>query len=226
MAKKRKRYTRKWMKQPDEFLTTSSRVIDYISRHTRVFLISLVTFFFLLGTAGAVLYYKNKMDNLVAQQLAQATDLYHQKKWEESRQEYERIIRRFPRNRQIWWAKLYLGHIYWQKRDFSKAAQLYQEVSEAGSQGNRLIRGLALLGLAKTYEEWGKIEQAIKTYQELTQLNDPFFQQQAYRSLGICYEYLGEREKAQEYYRLYLSVPGTEDEVIEERLSRWEAELG
>jgi tetratricopeptide (TPR) repeat protein len=224
MAKKKKKYTRKWMKEPDEFLTSSSLVIGYISEYWRRILIGVAIVSLFLVTAGVIFYYKNKIDIKVCGELARATDLYHKDQLGSGKEQYQQIIKKFPRNGQVWWARLYLAHIYFQERDFEKATELYQEVIDQAPDDNHLVKGIAMLDLASTYEEWDKIDQAIKIYTELSELEDAFFQQQSYIALGRCYEYKGDKEKALLYYKLYLNQPGIEDEALAEKVYRWEAE--
>ena len=221
MAKKKK-YSRKWMKEPDEFLTTSSLVLNYIYDHWPPFLAGLAGFFLLLGIGWGLFYYQAKVDTKIADETAQAVALYHKDNLKDGAKRYLQIIENYGKNKQALWARLYLAHTYLQQRDFEKAARWYKEVLGYAPEDNHLLKGIILLDLGYTYEEWGKLAQAIQNYTLLSQLEEPFFQGQSYLALGRCYEQKGDKKKALTYYKKYLATQ--EDGSLQEKVSRWVAD--
>lgn len=219
---KKKKSSRKWMKEPDEFLTSSSQAFTYIYNHWPRFLAGLTAFFLLLGAGWGLFYYKAKIGNRISGEIAQALELYHKDNLKEGAKKYREIIERYGKNNQALWARLYLAHTYFQQQDFDKATKWYKEVLRYIPEDNNLLKGIALLDLGYTYEEWGKLDQAVKNYTLLSQLEGSFFQGLSYQALGRCYEHMGRKKDALTYYKKYLTKQ--EDELLQEKIGRWEAE--
>jgi predicted negative regulator of RcsB-dependent stress response len=195
-------------------------VFSYIYDHWPRFLAGLVGFFILLGIGWGLFYYKSKIDNKISEDMAQAVDLYHKDNLTEGANRYREIIESYGKNKKALEARLYLAHTYFEQRNFEEAARWYKEVLDYVPENSSLLKGIALLDLGYTYEEWGKLNQAIKNYNLLSQMESTFFQMQSYLALGRCYEQQGDKKNAINYYKKYMERQ--EDKILQERISRWE----
>lgn len=166
------------------------------------------------------MYYKAKTNNKIAEEIAQAVALYHKDNLKDGVKRYSQVIETYGRKKQTLWARLYLAHSYFKQGDFEKAVRWYKDVLESIPEDYNLLKGIAILDLGYTYEEWGKLDHAIQNYALLSQLEGPFFQGLSYLALGRCYEHMGERNNALKYYKKYLQKQ--QDELLQEKVSRWE----
>jgi tetratricopeptide (TPR) repeat protein len=215
MAKKK--YTRKWMKEPDEFLTTSSVVINYINDHWFSFLIGLTGLLLFLGIGWGLFYYKSRVSYKISEEITRAAALYHDDNLKEGVKHYQQIIENYGNNEQTLWARLYLAHIHYQQKNLDQAIRWYKEVLAHASKDANLLRAIALLDLGYTYEELGKLEKAVENFTRLSQLEGSFFREESYMALGRCYEQKGDKENAIKYYKKYLEKQkevSLEDKVV------------
>lgn len=226
MAKKI-RIPKKALKKPDEFITTSVRVINYISANsTRVagyIGVFLLTAFIVIGWR----VHTRNLEKKAFLKLNQSIGTFHlgeradkepenpseegnpEAEYDKSQEYYDnainglgRVISEFPDSVAATYAHLYLGHCFYQVGEFNKAAETYEKFLERCSeQGPKM---LAYPKLGRCYEEMGNYENALNYYLNLLKINDISIKEFAYEGAARCYEKIGDTQKALETYQTAL----------------------
>lgn len=222
MTTKRRKYTKKWLKEPDEFLTTMDLFLDWSSQHWRL-VTGVVLGLIAVGVLGAgLIYYQRSVEKEFEAKLSQADSLYRQAtvaqkgNYAPAIRQYRSLIEEFPNYRGIEGAYLHLGHLYLKTGALPQAVQIYTQAL-AHSRKDQLIREVALLGLGSAQEAMGKVKEASSTYQQILSMEEASLTAQAHLALGRCYEQLKNPKQALSHYASYLKQV-QRDELIQEKV--------
>jgi len=96
------------------------------------------------------------------------------------------------------WGYFYLGSCYFGQDDYDKAEREFEKAREFSPE---LV--LSLYRLAYTYRTLEKYDKAVEVLEEIIRIN--ITESPAFYNLGICYELMGEDDKAREKYLQYKS---------------------
>jgi tetratricopeptide (TPR) repeat protein len=218
-----KKITRKEIKQPDEFLTLSSRAIEFAQAHTREIIsgVGLAIVLGLLIWAGTV--YWNKKEAQAADLVVQAQSLLHpmpketaegQAVSEEAQADPEAaakalvllkdVVENYKRTDACGVARILLGQRYYQSGDYDSAIDTYKGLLKKRNRRPELT-AMAREGLAYSYEAKEDFSQALNCYEELSRASVGDVQGWACMGMARCYEKLGEFQKAIDTYRTFLT---------------------
>jgi tetratricopeptide (TPR) repeat protein len=205
MAKK-KRTRKELLKSPDEFLTFTGRVTNFVREHSRVFdcagiAVALAAVIYLGGMA--YLNHVNKEGQSAydaAYALAQdekpdlqkVTTLFHK-----VREDYglSKVSRLVPAQ---------VAYLRYQEKKYTDAEADYSAfLKESGK--NSPYRSLAKLALASCYEEAGEAAKAIDILKELKSSPDNPFMEQTLLSLARLYRLSKQNDKAKEVYKEFIA---------------------
>ncbi len=221
------RIPKKALKKPDEFITTSVRIINYISENsTRVagyIGVSLLIAFIVIGWR----VHNRNLGKKAFLQLNQSIGNFHlgeradeepenpseevnpEDNYDKSQEYYDnainglgRVISEFPDTVAATYAHLYLGHCFFKMEEFKKAAEAYENFLERCS--DQGIKMLAYPKLGRCYEEMGNYENALNYYLNLLKINDISTKEFAYEGVAHYYEKTGDTQKALETYQTAL----------------------
>lgn len=227
MATKRRKYTKRWLKEPDEFLSTMDLVLDWASDRWPL-LIGVVLALIAVGLLGAgLIHYQRGVERDLETRLSQANRLYRQAdvarkgNYAQAIRQYRALIQEFPDRPKVKWAYLYLGHIYLKTGAFPQASQMYVQALERSREGE-LDWEVALSGLGSAQESMSKWKEAISTYQRILSLKEASLTAQAHLALGRCYEQLKDPQQALSHYSRYLER-AQGDELIRQKVEALKA---
>ncbi|RMF86838.1 MAG: tetratricopeptide repeat protein [Nitrospinota bacterium] len=190
MATKGRKLSKKDLKQPDEFITLSTRAILFARKHKREVLWGVGILVGILLIVTGVTYYFRTLNRQAFALLTEANTLAESaEKRGEAQKLYEKIVQDYSLSRASLQAHLQLGHLYFQNKEYDKAVQEYQAALKKAPQGST-VREVALISLAYAYEQSDRCAQAIETAQEI--IDDPAgkLTYEALMLQGRCYEVL------------------------------------
>jgi len=218
-----KKVSRKELKQPDEFLSFSARVIEYAQLHSRELLIGLASIVVLSLLVWGWTAYQEKKERTASQLLAQAQSLWkpsfpgeatEQAGIDQPREDpeakkraleiLEEIVDNYRRTSACPVARILSGQILYERGEYDKAIATYEDFVKHRHQKPQLM-ALAWEGLAYSHEAKEDFAKALGCYEELTQMTLTNVQGWAYLGLARCYEKLQEYEKALDAYRTLLT---------------------
>jgi tetratricopeptide (TPR) repeat protein len=207
MAKKR--VTRKQLlKEPDEFITTTGKLISWAREHTKQLLIGSGLFLGLLILVAVYGYYQQKQLNEATLLYSQAMAKYQNAGGEQepaaalaaAQSDLDRLTSEFggqPAGKlgRIIYANLSLAA---QARD--EAVAIYTSaLKDFGSDIS--LANLICNGLGAAYSQKGDFASAIKYYEKIVDSTSPVLKDSALFHLGRLYEAMGQSDKGQEAYR-------------------------
>ncbi len=216
MAKKVKVPKKKVWKEPDEFVSMSTRILSYLSDNQRKFLTIAVTVLLIVVLFVGLRFHSKNMEKQSATLYNDAVRYYHgndntkrSAKNDENRfnlalDKLRDIIENYPRTPTEPMAFLYSGHIHYELKEFDESIKSYEGFLKKASSENPL-RIFAFDGLGYGYEAKGDYEDALVYFRKLIDATENPLSKPAYFNLSRCYEQLGEKDKAIETYQNVLT---------------------
>lgn len=211
---KRKRITKKQLKEPDEFITLTERAFIFIREHSRkvagggILLLVLILAFIVFQM------WDKKKEEEAAREFGVATGLYERgvaQAREGSIQgdkdvlaKFDEIITKFPRTSSGRFSLLYKGNVYLRKGEFDEAIKAYAAFLDKSGK-ERLYRYFAWEGLGHAYEGKKDYAKALEAYQKIVEVGEGYQLAEANLNIGYCYEKLGKSKEALESFKAFLS---------------------
>jgi tetratricopeptide (TPR) repeat protein len=115
----------------------------------------------------------------------------------------EEILKDYPRTKAAQSSWVTAGHLYYQKKDFSRAVSSYQSALNNGK-FPPTFKTLILDNLAYAYEQKGDLQQAAKTLSEITQGQENLLKENSLLNLARVYQKMGKKAEAKTTYRTFL----------------------
>ncbi len=204
----KKKIKKKRLKEADEFVTTSGKIILYISSNWKVILLGGIGLLLILLVSIGIAYNNKRIYARAFEELHKASVLLQSENREENNdvkekvsEIYEEIIKKYPKTRAAAYARLYLGHIYYEKGLYDKAIDVYSDVE---NRWGGILREEAWDGLGYSYERLEKYKEAIDIYNEIVKGQGSMPKGEYYISLGRCYEEIKDKEGASRAYTEFI----------------------
>jgi len=204
---------KKLLKEPDEFISTTGQVIQFLKTHQRQVARAAVIVMILIAAGAGTFYYLRVQEGKALAIQQQALQIYqeaYQASQEnpaaEKKDDYRRALERFKealsayswgRTAQV--SQVFIGHCYYAMKDHDQAQAAYSKSLDGP------FRNLALNGLAYISEVKGDSQKALEYFQK--NMEDPHQPYYIESMLGAarCYEALKEKPKALEIYQKALA---------------------
>lgn len=184
-----KKFARKNLKEPDEFITVTDRIFEYCAKNKN-YVISVVVIVVL--TAGAVFAFVTHREKKALQMEAllfemKQTSLDSYKKPQEIISNFERFLKDFSDGPQKERAQLLLADLYFRNNQADKSANTYKALMSSSKPGE-MVYDFAELGLGFSLELAKNKKEAIGVFKSLIAREGqaPLFQ--AYLALARIYE--------------------------------------
>jgi predicted negative regulator of RcsB-dependent stress response len=211
-----KKLTRKeLLKEPDEFLTTTAKIIGYTREHPKpVALGCALVVVALLAAAGFYYYHKNR-EVSSHEQLERVLREYEitvhspkppsPEKLDHLFAEFDALAREYPSLPAGEMALLYSGHVLYKKRDFKGALERYVRM-----QSTNLVKSglssLVLYNIAMCQLALKDYDKAVMLFDQLSKDVDSPYRREAYGTVARIYELMGKNKEAVQAYRQYLKM--------------------
>ncbi len=206
---KMKRIPKKKLKEPDEFISTTARILSWTRENVRLILTGIV-----VGAlvASSIVFWRIRTER----REAAALNSFHRaleiltsaedppsKEYQEALNEFERIQREYPNTKASQLAQLRLGQGLLESKQYDKAVEIYSTFLKSNP-AERLYRLFALQNLGYAYEGQENYQRALDSFQRLVDMGESFLSPWAYISIGRCFEKMGKKEEALKNYRIFL----------------------
>ena len=212
MAKKRKITRKKLLKEPDEFITTTGRLIAWSRKHQAALLYGAGAFFVVLIGIAGFRYMASRAENNAFRLISQTVANYEAHKntenaaaaYQEVKHDFETIIKRYNHRKAARLARMIFADLSLKAGNTDQAIALYERVLKALSQESTLTNFIeSSLGYA--YEKKGDLAQAIHFFQTIASGSDPVLKENAFFNLGRLYAKAGDAAKSKEAYQQVVS---------------------
>ncbi|MBW2107532.1 MAG: tetratricopeptide repeat protein [Deltaproteobacteria bacterium] len=203
MAKK-KRITRKeLLKEPDEFLTLSSKIIRFAQNNQKqmsyvgigvvVLLLGFFAYRYMssLSERRAYALFEEGFSHYMAQSFGQAQHTPDPV----SRDKFIQVLEKYSSTKAARLTEPLLADTYAKTGDYDKAIELYNKALEDFPEEPGL-RAIFWNGLGYALEGKKDYKAAAEAFRRITTLQGDFLKAEAYFNLGRMYELMGDKEKA------------------------------
>jgi len=202
-----KKTRKELLKEPDEFITFSSRLLNGIATYKTVIgYISLGVFITAAAVSGYV-WYSGRQESKAAAQLSQALARYERlraespqdKAVQEVAEDFRRILADYGSRSNGNIARVLFANLWYQAGDFKQAAELYQ-ASLAGFRDDPLMRFQLMRSLGYAYEGLKDNATAISYFEQALSVNQKNLQDDVLFHLGELYARQGNAQKSSEAF--------------------------
>lgn len=222
MAKKIK-VSRKKIKGPDEFLTFTDKMLDYLVERKSYMLIILggvlLAGFIAAGANYSIRRNREESQKLLSEAIAifaspVGTEINYQQlvsgikpfpdrdsKFKAIIDKLEELIKKYPNSKARVEAEFYLGKAYYEKRDYANAINAYEEFLKRADRSSKNVGELkssAYIALAGSYYNQKNYEKALEYYGKLLESKNSAQEPEALMASADCYIKLGKIKEAEE----------------------------
>jgi tetratricopeptide (TPR) repeat protein len=205
---KQKRVTRKQLlKEPDEFITTTGRIIRWTRQYTRQVAFAAGIFLMLLVVITGYRYFSNRSENKAFSLLDQAVSNYEGKKtdldvpaaYEDAKENFETIIRKYDNTEGGKLAMVVFARMSYDANRVDRAIELYK-AALVHFENDPTYKNFLWTGLGYAYEKKQDIRMAISYFEKIAGGEDPVVKDVALFNMGRLYQDLGETAKSMQAY--------------------------
>jgi len=207
-----KKTRKELLKEPDEFLTFSSRLIGFIAAHKKA--IGNVFLGVLLAAAAfsGYLWYSGHQESAAAAQLSQALGKYERLRAETSQdkavqavaEDFQRIFSDYGSRSNGSVARVRFANLCYEAGDFKQAAELYQQAL-ARFADDPLMRFQLLKSLGYTHEGLKDDAAAVGYFEQALSMAQKNLQDDVLFQLGELYARLGDPQKSMQAFNRLLT---------------------
>jgi predicted negative regulator of RcsB-dependent stress response len=198
---RKKRITKKeLLKKPDEFISISSQVLIWVKENYQkaIWIGSGVVLALILVFGYSA--YRNWQERQAHEKYFSSQELTDPA---QRIKILEGIVKDYPRTKAAYSSWVTLGQLYYQKKDFPRAAWAYRSALNHGKFPPS-FKTLILEDLAYAYEEQGNLQQAANTFLEISQRKENFLRQDVLLSLARVYQKMGKTQEVKTTYQTFL----------------------
>jgi len=212
MAIKKKKVTRKQLlKEPDEFLSLSSRLFQFALEHKYHLLAALGGILLVVLTVSGIRYYSQQRAGEAFSLLEKGRLKYQtllaqgdaRKAYLDVQNDFEQIIADYTDKMGGKLARVAYANICYRGGESDKAITLYEQA--LSDFDDPFYRNIILNGLGYAYEEKRDLQKAAEYFEKITAGSDPVFKGEARYNLGRLYATLGDIEKSRAAYQEVIS---------------------
>ncbi|MGH7772584.1 MAG: tetratricopeptide repeat protein [Candidatus Binatia bacterium] len=202
MVRPLKRFTRKDIRQPDQFVTFTRRLFHLAEGHRYAFVASLA----LILVGALALWgwdsYRSRQNRLAAQHYSRAVSLYRDGKFREAIEALSdlNIYRSSPYSR---FGLFYQANSHIALKEPARAIEALQELLRR-ERKDPLLRQLAFMALGTTQERAGQCGEAVPTFSQAEKISGPF-KEEALLGKARCSVQNRDPNEALKSYRQYLT---------------------
>lgn len=209
MAIKKKVSRKKLLKEPDEFLTLSARLFQFVVKNKYQMLAAFGGVILVVLIVSGWSYHSRQRANESLAQLQKSWNRYETLRggknedplpaYQDVRAEFEQLIADFEDKPGGKMARVIFADICYDAGEADKAIALYKSALEDFSQP--FYRDQILNGLGYAYEAKKEYDTALEYFEKISVGSDPVLKPEALFNMGRLYAALGNEEKSQQAYQ-------------------------
>ena len=206
--------------EPDEFISTSGMVVEYVKKNYRVLVSGAAMVLVLLLILSGWFYYTRGKEKEAVNLYNQAKRIYQSNTslqkdskprgdvYRSALEKFEEVYNNYSGTAAATAASLYLGDCYYHLKEYDKAIDYYRSFIDT-SEKSDYVRCFAFEGLGYCYEEKGDYQKALDYYQESITESAGAINELLYLNVARCYEALNDRTNALTFYKKAVDGQGT-----------------
>ena len=226
MAKK-KRVTRKQLlKEPDEFITFSGKLIQFGMQHKTRFTYVASILVALIVVVGGYRFFSIRSENSAQALLNQAVAKYQaalndqdsQKAYQTVSDDFQLILNKYASKNSGKIARVIFANICFDAGKYAEAIELYRQALE-DFKNHAFMNNLICSNLGYANEQINDIAAAVSYFEKIAENPEPILRDEALFNLGVLYEKSGDHQKsADAFQRIITEHPDSMYiEIVKER---------
>ena len=212
MAKKLKKTRKELLKEPDEFITISGKLIGFIVEHKNqiTYALGLIVALALIfsGYRFFSIRSENKASALLDQGLAKYEKFKNDKQpveaYDQVSADFQLILDKYGSKKNGKIARLTYANICYKAGKYEQAIELYKK-SLKDFEKHPAIHNQVVGSLGYAYEQQADYTSAVSYFESLSSTPDTIMRGEALYHLGWLYDKLGQTEKSKEAYNKIVS---------------------
>lgn len=212
MAKKRKKTRKELLKEPDEFLTISSKLIKLAIEYKTHLSYALGTILVLVVIISGIRFFSIRAENNASALLDKSLTKYNSIKSEKQPDEvygevsadFQFILNKYKGKESAKLARLIYANISYNAGKYKQAIELYKTALTDFTKYS-MIHHQILSNLGYAYEQEEDYSTAVGYFEKISSAPEPIMRDEALYHLGRLYDKLGENEKSREAYNKILT---------------------
>ena len=212
MAKKRKKTRKELLKEPDEFLTFSSKLIKLAIEHKTHLTYALGIILVLAVIISGIRFFSIRAENNASALLDKSLTKYNSIKAEKQPDEvygevsadFQFILNKYKGKESAKLARLIYANICYNAGKYKQAIELYKTALTDFAK-YPMIHHQILSNLGYAYEQEEDYSTAVGYFEKISSAPEPIMRDEALYHLGRLYDKLGENEKSREAYNKILT---------------------
>ena len=212
IKKRVSRSRKRQLEQPDEFITFSQRLIEFVAKHRTQLSYALGVLAVLIIAIVGVLYFSNKAESrafaLLDQGMAKYKTAIQNKTpgeaYLEVKQDFQTILEKYSGKDAEKFARVFCADICYKADDFDKAIEMYNKALQ-DFENNPFFKNIILRGLGHSFIEKKDYTNAAKYFEMLAAGPDAIMKDEALFNLGELYATLGNKDKSRDSFKKILS---------------------
>jgi tetratricopeptide (TPR) repeat protein len=212
MAKKLKKTRKELLKEPDEFITISGKLIGFIVEHKNqiTYALGLIVALALIfsGYRFFSIRSENKASALLDQGLAKYEKFKNDKQpvvaYDQVSADFQLILDKYGSKKNGKIARLTYANICYKAGKYEQAIELYKK-SLTDFEKHPTIHNQVVGSLGYAYEQQADYASAVSYFEPLSSTPDTIMRGEALYHLGWLYDKLGQTEKSKEAYKKIVS---------------------
>ena len=212
MAKKIKKTRKELLKEPDEFITISGKIIGFFIEHKNQITYALGVIVALALIFSGYRFFSIRSENKAAALLDQGLAKYEKFKndkqpvaaYDQVSADFQLIIDKYGSKQNGKIARLTYANICYEAGKYDQAIELYKK-SLKDFEKQPLIHNQVVGSLGYAYEQQADYASAVSYFEQLSSAADTIMQAEALYNLGWLYDKLGQSEKSKDAYNKLIS---------------------
>ncbi len=212
MAKNKKVTRKQLLKEPDEFLTFSSKMFNYAMANKKTLIGIFSGILLLLIVFAAVQYVGYRSENRASALFSEAWSRYEValedtdpvKAYNEVDRDFQDLLADYGNTEAGKLGRVMYAHIAYEAGESDRAVRLY-ETALPSFKGDPALENLVLSGLGYACEQQNAHEKSVLYFERIVAGESPVLKSEAYFNLGRIYNLLDNAEKSRKAYETIVS---------------------
>jgi tetratricopeptide (TPR) repeat protein len=207
MAKRKKVSRKKLLKEPDEFITISGKLIQFGMQYQKHITYTVGAVVAVLLLFAGYRLYSARSENIARSLLNQAVAKYEvaiktadpKQAYQKVADDFQNVLSHYENRNGGKLAGVIFANICFDAGEYNRAIELYTEAQD-NFKDHPIFYNLILSGLGYAYEQINENERAASYFEKIAASENQAIHDEALFNLGVLYEKLGETEKSQKAF--------------------------
>lgn len=207
MSKKKRKTRKQLLKEPDEFITFSGKLIQFGREYNKQIIFTAVGIVIILLAVSAFKYFDKKASHEAFMLLKKIQTQYDEKSKKEGPEkaktdlakDFETILKKYPNQHGGKLARVFYANACFNSGEYEKAIELYMKSLEDFND-IPFFKDMIINSLGLSFVKTKELDKAKRYFEMLSTDDDSIFQGEALYNLGLIFASEGNNEKSGEMF--------------------------